>query len=80
MVRSLCVEKGTEAIEDAFENYYESHTNFTQQALSRWENQDWRGVQEASRKRPRLYGRLWIPARSDLLLSFPLSELGDPAF
>jgi isocitrate dehydrogenase kinase/phosphatase len=78
--RSLHTERGTEAIELVFHGYYESHKKTTRHALSRWENQDWHGIQEASRKRPRLYPQALDAAERQLTTLVPLAELRDPAF
>jgi len=74
------VERGTEALEEAFNSYYESHKELTQQAQSRWENQDWHGVQEASRNRPRLYPQALDRSEKQLCDLVPLAALRNPAF
>ncbi len=74
------VEKGTEVLEDAFNSYYESHKKLTQQAQSRWENQDWHGIQEASRKRPRLYPQALDSSEKQLAALVPPAALRNPAF
>ncbi|HMD96621.1 MAG TPA: isocitrate dehydrogenase kinase/phosphatase AceK regulatory subunit [Terriglobia bacterium] len=80
LFRPLAVEKGTEVLEDAFNSYYESHKKLTQQALSRWENQDWHGIQEASQKRPRLYPQALDSSEKQLSAVVSLAALRNPAF
>ena len=75
----LDVQKGVEAIEGAFNSYYESHKNLTQQALSRWENQDWHGIQAASRQRPRLYPQALDSLEKHLAALVPPAALINPA-
>src|SRR5271167_3183163 len=80
MESSFHIERATEAIEKAFYGYYESYKKTTHPALSRWENQDWYGIQEASRKRPRLYPQALDTSERQLAALVPLAELRDPAF
>jgi len=76
----LDVERGTEVLEGAFNGYYEGHKKLTQQALSRWENQDWHAIQEASRKRPRLYPQALDSSEKQFAALVPLTALRNPAF
>jgi len=80
MERPLHIERGTKAIENGFNGYYENYKRTTKQAPSRWENQDWHGIQEASRKRPRLYPQGVDASERQLAALVPLSALLDPAF
>ena len=80
MEHTVHIERGTEAIERSFDSYYENHKKTTQAAPSRWENQDWRGIQEASRKRPRLYPQALDATERQLVALVPSAQLSDPAF
>jgi isocitrate dehydrogenase kinase/phosphatase len=80
METPLLIDKGTEVIEQAFHYYYEGHKKTTQHALSRWENQDWHGIQEASQKRPRLYPQALDATERQLGALVSLTELREPAF
>jgi isocitrate dehydrogenase kinase/phosphatase len=77
---SLDVERGMEVLEEAFNSYYERHKQVTQQALSRWENQDWHGIQEVSQKRPRLYPQALDSSEKQLVALVPLATRMNPAF
>jgi isocitrate dehydrogenase kinase/phosphatase len=80
MVSSLAVDRGTESIEIAFDSYYQNYRDLTQQAQPRWEKQDWRGIQEASRQRPRLYPQALDSCEKQLAALIPRAELRDPDF
>ena len=80
MERAFHIQRGTELIEIGFDTYYGSYKAITSQALSRWESQDWHGIQEASRRRPRLYPHALDTSAKQFAALAPWAELKDAAF